>query len=102
MYIGSNAIFCGGCNRWVHMQCSDIKGPLRLVILRSVAPDAWGLLGLLTKETIQRLRLETKSLKLSQSSATVWTCVLQEVAASWLRSHAANVDGASPANCFLF
>ena len=25
----SNAIFCGGCKRWVHKKCSDIKGPLR-------------------------------------------------------------------------
>ena len=25
----SNAIFCGGCKRWVHKKCSGIKGPLR-------------------------------------------------------------------------
>ena len=25
----SNAIFCGGCTRWVHKKCSGIKGPLR-------------------------------------------------------------------------
>ena len=25
----SNAIFCGGCKRWVHKRCSGIKGPLR-------------------------------------------------------------------------
>ena len=87
----SNAIFCGGCKRWVHKKCSGIKGPLR--------PD---LLGLSMKEKFQRLRLETKSLKLSQSSATLGTCSLQEVAASWLRSHAANVHGASSANCFPF
>ena len=68
--------------------------------LSSGAPDALGLLGLLMKEKFQRLRLETKSLKLSQSSATLRTCSLQEVAASWLRSHAANVHGASSANCF--
>ena len=24
----SNAIFCGGCKRWVHKKCSGIKGPL--------------------------------------------------------------------------
>ena len=34
-----------------------------------------------------------------QSSATLGTCSLQEVAASWLRFHAANVYGASSANC---
>ena len=48
----------------------------------SGAPDALGLLGLLMKEKSQRLRLETKSLKLSQNSATLGTCSLQEVAAS--------------------
>ena len=26
---GRNAIFCGGCKRWVHKKCSGIKGPLR-------------------------------------------------------------------------
>ena len=87
----SNAIFCGGCKRWVHKKCSSIKGP-----------DALGLLGLSMKEKFQRLRLETKSLKLSQSSATLGTCSLQEVAASLLQSHAANVQGASSANCFPF
>ena len=25
----SNAIFCGGCKRWVHKKCSGINGPLR-------------------------------------------------------------------------
>ena len=25
----SNAIFCGGCKRWVHKKCCGIKGPLR-------------------------------------------------------------------------
>ena len=97
----SNAIFCGGCKRWVHKKCSGIKGPLR-PDLSSGAPDALGLLGLSMKEKFQRLRLEKKSLKLSQSSATLGTCSLQEVAASWLRSHAANVHWASSANCFPF
>ena len=48
----------------------------------SGAPDALGLLGLSMKEKFQRLRLETKRLKLSQSSATLGTCSLQEVAAT--------------------
>ena len=26
---GRNAIFCGGCQCWVHKKCSGIKGPLR-------------------------------------------------------------------------
>ena len=78
-----------------------LRDPCALT-LSSGAPDALGLLGLLMKEKFQRLRLETKSLKLSQNSATLGTCSLQEVAASWLRSHAANVHGASSANCFPF
>ena len=79
----SNAIFCGGCTHWVNKKCSGIKGPLR-PDPSSGAPNALGLLGLSMKEKFQRLRLETKSLKLSQSSATLGTCSLQEVAASWL------------------
>ena len=73
-----------------------------VLTLSSGAPDALGLLGLLMKEKFQRLRLETKSLKLSQNFATLGTCSLQEVAASWLRSHTANVHGASSVNCFPF
>ena len=73
-----------------------LRDPCALT-LSSGGPDALGLLGLSMKEKFQRLRLETKSLKLSQSSATLGTCCLQELAASWLRSHAANVHGASSA-----
>ena len=91
----SNAI--AGCIR----NAVALRDPCALT-LSSGAPDALGLLGLLMKEKFQRLRLETKSLKLSQNSATLGTCSLQEVAASWLRSHAANVHGASSANCFPF
>ena len=61
-----------------------LRDPCALT-LSSGALDALGLLGLLMKEKFQRLRLETKSL-LSQSSATLGTCSLQEVAASWLRA----------------
>ena len=92
----SNAIFCGGIRNAV-----ALRDPCALT-LSSGAPDALGLLGLLMKEKFQRLRLETKSLKLSQNSATLGTCSLQEVAASWLQSHAANVHGANSANCFPF
>ena len=70
--------------------------------LSSGAPDALGQLGLLMKEKYHRLRLETESLKLSQSSTTLGTCSPLEVASSWLRSHSANVLGASSANCLPF
>ena len=52
-----------------------LRDPCALT-LSSGAPDALGLLGLLMKEKFQRLRLETKSLKLSQNSATFGTCSL--------------------------
>ena len=44
------------------------------------------------------LRFETKSMKLSQSSATWGTCSMPELAVSWLRSHAVNMHRASSAN----
>ena len=63
-----------------------LRDPCALTLC-SGAPDALGLLGLLMKEKFQRLRLQTKSLNLSQNSAaTLGTCCLQEVAARWLRA----------------
>ena len=86
----SNAIFCGGCKCWVHKKCSGIKGPLR--------PDpefrcarCLGTARAIDEREVSEVEVETKSLKLSQSSATLGTCSLQEMAASWLQSHAANV-----------
>ena len=77
----SNAIFYGGCKRWVHKKCSGIHGPLR--------PDpefrcarCLGTARAIDEREVSELRLETKSLKLSQSSATLGTFSLQEVAAS--------------------
>ena len=97
----SNAIFCGGCKRWVHKKCSGIKGPLR--------PDpefrcarCLGTARAIDEREVSEVEVGTKSLKLSQSSATLGTCSLQELAASWLQSHAANVHRASSANCFPF
>ena len=51
---------------------------------------------------VSEVEVGNKSLKLSKSSATLGTCFLQEVAASWLQSHAANVHAASSVNCFPF
>ena len=98
----SNAIFCGDCKRWVHKKCSGIKGPLCPDPEFRCARCLGTARAINEREFHQRLRLETKSLKLSQSSATLGTCSLQEVAASWLRSHAANVHWAISANCFPF
>ena len=71
-----------GCKR----NAVALKDPCVLT-LNSGAPNALIQLRLLTKEKVQRLRLETKSMMLSQSSVTLGTCSLQKVAASWLRSH---------------
>ena len=79
----SNAIFCGAASAGCIRNAVALRDPCALT-LSSGAPDALGLLGLSMKEKFQMLRLETKSLKLSQSSATLGTCSLQEVAASWL------------------
>ena len=80
----SNAIFCGGCKRWVHKKCSGIKGPLR------PDPDfrcarCLGTARAIDEREVSEVEVGTKSLKLSQSSATLGTCSLQEVAASWLQ-----------------
>ena len=48
----------------------------------SCVPYVLGLLGLLIEDNRKRLRLGTKISKLSQSSATLGTCSMQEVAAS--------------------
>ena len=97
----SNAIFCGGCKRWVHKKCSGIKGPLR--------PDpefrcarCLGTARAIDETEVSEVEVGNEKLEVAQSSATLGTCSLQEVAASWLRSHAANVHGASSANCFPF
>ena len=100
--VGStNAILCGGCKRWVHKKCSGIKGRL-LPDSECRCARCLGTARAIDEDNSLRLRLGTKSLKLSQSSATFGTCSLQEVAASWLRSHAANVNKASSGNCFPF
>ena len=79
--VGStDAIFCGGCKRWVYKKCSCIKGHLhpdpkfRLAQYLGIAP------AIDEREVTTRLSLETKSIKLSQISATLGTCLLQEVA----------------------
>ena len=58
-----------------------LRDPCALT-LSSGAPDAFGLLGLLMKEKFQRLRLETKSLKLSQNYATLGHALCRR----WLRA----------------
>ena len=67
-----------------------------------VRPMPWDCSGYWWKRSFRDWGWKRKSLKLSQSSATLGTCSLQEVAASWLRSHAANVHGARSANSFPF
>ena len=97
----TNAILCDGCERWVHKKCSGIKGRL---LPESEFTCARCLGTARATDGRQSLEVEVgnEKLKVVQSSATLGTCSLQEVAASWLQSHAANVHGASSGNCFPF
>ena len=46
--VGSNAILsCGGCLRWIHKKCSDIKGPYLIL----GAPDTRAQHSLLNSES---------------------------------------------------
>ena len=97
----SNAIFCGGCKRWVHKKCSGIKGPLR--------PDpefrcarCLGTARAIDEREVLEVEVGNEKLEVIPEFCYLGICSLQEVAASWLRSHAANVHGASSANCFPF
>ena len=97
----SNAIFCGGCKRWVHKKCSGIKGPLR--------PDpefrcarCLGTARAINERDVSEVEIGSKGLKLSQSSATLGDMLSAGGGASWKRSHAANMHGSSSANCFPF
>ena len=100
--VGStNAIFCGICKRWVHKKCSDIKGPLR--------PDpefrcarCLGTARAIDEREVSEVEVGNEKLVVIPEFCYLETCSLQEVAARWLRLHAANVHGASFANCFPF
>ena len=100
--VGStNAILCDGCKRWVHKKCSGIKGRL-LPESEFMCARCLGTARTIDGRQSLEVEVGTKSSKLSQSTATLGTCSLQEVAAGWLQSHAANVHGASSGNCFPF
>ena len=101
--VGStNAIQCDGCERWVHKKCNSIKGHLLPVSQFTCAPC----LG--TARAIdgrQSLEVEVGNEKLEVVPEFCYLgdmLSLQEVAASWLQSHAANVHGASSGNYFPF
>ena len=101
----SNAIFCGGCKRWVHKKCSGIKGPLR--------PDpefrcarCLGTARAIDEREVSEVEVGKEKLEVVPEFCYLGDMLSAgggcEVAASWLRSHAANVHGASSANCFPF
>ena len=71
----TNAIHCDGCECWVHKKCSGIIGRL----LHESEFTCARCLG--TARAIDG-RHSSKSSKLSQSSATLGICSLQEVAVS--------------------
>ena len=102
--VGStNAILCDGCERWVHKKCSGIKGCLPPESEFKCARCLGTARAIDERQSLEvEVGNEKLGLKMSQNSATLGTCSLKEVAASWLQSHAANVHGASSGNCFPF
>ena len=94
----SNAIFCGGCKSWVHKKCSGIKGPLR--------PDpefrcarCLGTAQASDEREVSEVEVGNEKLEVVPEFMLPWGHALCR---RWLRSHAANVHGASSANCFPF
>ena len=95
----TNAIQCDGCKCWVHKKCSGITGRL----LRESEFTCTRCLG--TARAIDgrhSLEVEVGNEKLEVVPEFCYLCSLQEVAESWLQSHAANAHGASFGNCFPF
>ena len=87
----SNAIFCGGCKRWLHeFRCARCLGTARAIDEREVSEVEVG---------NEKLEVVPEFCYLGDMLSAGGGC---EVAASWLRSLAANVYGASSANCFPF
>ena len=84
---------------WKNTLCQGTLMPWPWVQVR---PMPWDCSGYRWKRSFRGWGWKRKAWKLSQSSATLGTCSLQEVVASWLQSHAANVHGVSSANCFPF
>ena len=103
----SNAIFCGGCKRWVRKKCSGIKGPLR------PDPDpefrcarCLGTARAIDERDVSEVEVGNEKLEVVPEFCYLGDMLSAgggcEVAASWLRSHAANVHGAKSTNCFPF
>ena len=100
--VGStNAILFDGCERWVHKKCSGIKGRL-LPKSEFTCARCLGTARAIDARQSLEVEVRNKKLEVVPSSATLGTCSLQVVAASWLQSHPANVHGASSGNCFPF
>ena len=95
------ASLCDGCERWVHKKCSGIKGRL-LPESEFTCARCLGTARAIDERQSLEVEFGNEKLEVVQSSATLGTCCLQEVAASWLQSHASNVHGASSGNCFPF
>ena len=96
-----SSIFCSGCKRWVHKKCSGIKGPLR--------PDpefrctrCLGTARAIDEREVSEVEVGNEKLEVVPEFCYFGDLLSAGVAASWLRLHAANVHGASSANCFPF
>ena len=97
----TNAILCDGCERWVHKKCSGIKGRL-LPESEFTCARCLGTARAIDGRQSLEVEVGNKKLEAVPEFCYLETCSLQEVAASWLQSHAANVHGANSGNCFPF
>ena len=93
----SNAIFCGGCKRWVHKKCSGIKGPLR------PDPEFRCTRCLGTARAIDEREVSEAEVGNEKLEVVPGFCYLEDMlSAGGGCELAANVHGASSANCFPF
>ena len=93
----SNAIFCGGCKRWVHKKCSSIKGPLR------PDPEFRCARCLGTAQAIDEREVSEVEVGNEKLEVVPEFCYLGDMlSAGGGCELAANVHGASSANCFPF
>ena len=97
----TNAIQCDGCKCWVHKKCSGIKGSL-LRESEFMYARCLGTARAIDGRHSLEVEVGNEKLEVVPEFCYLGICSLQEVAASWLQSHAANVHGASSDNCFPF
>ena len=85
----------------MHKKCSGIKGRL-LPESEFTCAQCLGTARAIDGRQSLEVEVGNEKLEVVPEFCYLRTCSLQEVAASWLQSHAANEHGASSGNCFPF